>query len=178
MQIKLILFFLLILLSSCFENQQHKSQQHACKMRNEVISILTKRHKMESTELSCGGMFDCVQDLSLTFEIEGPKTKEELRRIMVDSLETFLKAINNDKQLRPYLIIYPFSIKQIYLTIFVRDKDQYYIWHPEIRRVSMHLNGITYITYDQEYNRTEFVETYEEAKKIIKSENQHPNNIK
>ncbi len=172
MNIKILLFLLLILLSSCFENQHYKSKQYACKVRNNVINILTNRHEMESTEFSGGGMFDCIQDLSLTFEIEGPKNKEELRRIMVDSLETFLNAINNDKQLRPYLITYPFSLKQIFLTIFVRGKEEYYIWHPEIRSVSILLNGITYITYDQKYNRTEFVETYEEAKKIIQSENQ------
>ncbi len=178
MKIKLLLFLLLILLSSCFENQHYKSNKYACKVRNDAIDSLTKRYAMESTEFGCGGMFDCVQDLSLTFEIKGPKTKEELRRIMVDCLDTFLNAINNDKQVRPYLLTYPFTLEEIYLTIYVRDKNNGYVYYPEISSVSILLDGITYTTYDQEKKRTELAETYEEAKKIIQSENQHPNNIK
>ncbi len=177
MKIKLSIFLLLLLLSSCFENQ-NEYMRYANRVTNEVINILIQRHNLEAIQFGGGSMRECIQDLSLTFEIERPKTKEELRRIMVDSLETFLNVINNDKQVRPYLITYPFTLRQIHLTIYVRDKDKNYALYPEINSVSLFKKGITYETCDQECNLTEFVETYEEAKKIIKSENKHPNNIK
>ncbi len=85
-----------------------------------------------------------------------------------------LYQINSNEEFRSCLIKYPFTIENVQIYIYNRDKTGEYVFDPEIGVADV-TNGLsTYITYDPEGQyceyKNEFKETYQEALEFLKRE--------
>ncbi|HEV8052861.1 MAG TPA: hypothetical protein VGP47_10235 [Parachlamydiaceae bacterium] len=161
---------------SCNSSSQHISPPYvemAAKIRSEVAHKLAKRHNMRIFGLG-GGMADCVNFLGLDFQIQGPLSKEQLRRILIDSVQELLKAVNSDEQIRPFLKNYPFTEKEIMITLFVIDKRGENIYDPQIAVATSGQGTMSYNTDDKDNKfvyKQKIKEDYQTALKIINDEN-------
>ncbi len=62
-----------------------------------------------------------VKLLGLDFQVRGPLLREEIRKILIESVHDFLVYVNSDAAVRPYLENYPFEIKNVEITLFFID---------------------------------------------------------
>ena len=85
----------------------------------------------------------------------------------------YLEAANHDEVLRPHLRDYPFTPKNLELTIYNQKEDGRDIYYPYICIVDSREGKIGYCTKDEtkKYGyKTEKYETYDEAVAILKKE--------
>lgn len=139
------------------------------KITNDVADVLSKRHKMTNIGKG-GGLANCVNTLSLSFQIKVTLTKEQLREKLIDCEEEFLKAINANEEIRPYLKNYPFRTNEIDITIYVVDNCGREVYDPHIGVAFVKGDKIIYKTTDPENTfryKSEFVENYNDALRII-----------
>ena len=62
--------------------------------------------------------------LSLFIDMVTLLTEQEARKLIINCVDDFLEAVNNDEQLRPFLRDFPFTAKNLDLTILNFDKNQ------------------------------------------------------
>ena len=174
------LMFLSLLIFNCIYggdlSSQHVSPPYvemAGKIRSEIAQMLAKRYNMKIFGIS-GGMADCVNMLGLDFQIQGPLPKEQLRRILIESVHELLEAVNSNQQIRPFLKNYPFTEKEIITTLFVIDKNRENVFDPEILVASSYHGRLIFNTKDKAVKygyKQEIKEDYETALKIVLEEN-------
>lgn len=112
--------------------------------------------------------------LTVMFDRKGePMTIEEGRRVIIDCIQEYLKDINNDEELRPYLKVYPFTIDNLHVAIINFAKDGSLVFDPILELITSRQEKIIYRTRDSadkyKYKNT-FEETYEEALGILQKE--------
>lgn len=171
------LIFILVFYS-CSNSEKNPLDQHvspqyvvlATKLRSEVANKLSKEFHM--TPVGEGGSFyDCVREIFLAFEIQGPLTKDQLRNVLVNSVEELRSAVNSNEELRPYLIVYPFTSQEIEITLFVSSKWDGNIYDPDISSATARKGNLIYRTTDKSDTfkyKSKATESYEDALKIIR----------
>ncbi len=165
---------ILILMFSLFNSNPPDTYRHpehikvAHAIQNEVGDRLEKRHKMENIG-QCGALFDKINGLGFRFQAIGPKTKEELRGILVDCTEELVNAVNQTEGIAQHLGSYPFSFDKVDLAIFLNDDRGYEIHYPSYGVVGI-TQGVLHYHTDEKggmgYKTTES-ESYEEALKVL-----------
>lgn len=140
---------------------------------NKVQKKLSKKYNM-SVVGSGGGMFTCVYQISISFQIKHPLTLEEARIILTDCAQEIIDEINACKELRPYLKDYPATIKNIDLAIYSSQPDGSSVYDPFIVVASVGSKGkIWFATRekDEPYKyKNEYTESFEEAVAIVKEQ--------
>ena len=135
--------------------------------------FLEKKYHMRQCATGLGGM-DKIWLMSLSFQRFGnPLNEIDSRELIIHCVDDFLEAINNNEELRPILESYPFTAKNLELTIFNYDKNQNSIYFPAIAVVSNSRGKIAFLTETAttKYGyHTEKYETYEEAVVILQNE--------
>lgn len=113
---------------------------------------------------SYGGSFydDDVKALYAGFTVNNTNniTYETARTLLVNSAEEFLKSINEDKMLNPYLNHYPFTYKDIEYTLTFKSQEG------EFLSSISSVNGVIfyYLNDQAQFNLVELVqEPYSEA---------------
>ncbi|MGA8164443.1 MAG: hypothetical protein WB791_05370 [Waddliaceae bacterium] len=94
----------------------------ARQIMNEFAGDMEKQHSLFCYG-SGGGFLKQVNVISLSFATIGPKSLEELRLMMVTITEDFLQRINNDEQIREYLVHYPFQPSDLKFRILLMGLD-------------------------------------------------------
>ncbi len=167
--------------SSCVSPYQY-SEPIYCEMADNITAqtakILTKRHQLDVIGTG-GGCMDHVNMLALSFLIYRPLTVESAREIIVDCVEEFLFQINSNEEIRPYLKNYPFTPKELKISIFSHTEKNEAVYDPYISVVSnstRHDSTQTMLWFrtkapDQPFGyKTEIEEDYQEALRIVKGE--------
>ncbi len=137
---------------------------------------LGKKYHMSQCCTGLSGM-DKVWQMALSFQRYGiPLTEKEARILIINCVDDFVKAINQEEQIRQYLRDYPFSAKNIDMAIYNFGKDNNEALFPFIAVVSNSKNKITYFTLikDKLQYHTEKFETYDEAVAILQIEKENP----
>ena len=148
-----------------------KDEQAVNRILNEVACILKKKYKMDpiATEVSMPG--GIVKRLGLDFQVRGPLSKEEIRKLLIEAAEQLLSTINMDMEVRPYLEIYPFTIKNVTISLFILDSTRRRVDHPYIGIASIRRGKLDYWTLVNKNNIpkriTESEESYDEAKEKL-----------
>lgn len=137
-----------------------KKELAANKLIIETAETLAKRHNMFAVGEGGRMLFE-IEILSLSFRVDRYLTKEEGRLIAVDCVEEFLKNINKDERIRPYLKNYPFTPKNVSILLFMFDEKGYGACHPNIGVVDASHEKIIYKT--DERGKPGYKETYEES---------------
>lgn len=177
--IRFVYFSLLLLnllgcnrIFNCNNRKQESYVSTAQELRNRIGSELADKYHMHLIGIG-GGMADKVNVLYLSYQMQGPRSKEELRGILVDCVETLLKAFNNSQELRPHLKNYPFTANEVEIAIFLVDEKGFGMREPYITVASSENNELWYrVTskgHSPKYKSREF-ESYQEALDLVQKE--------
>ncbi len=115
-------------------------------------------------------MPDKIHELDVDYTSSIYVNVEQARKLFIDNSQIFLNEINGDTILRPYLVEYPFTEKNIAFTLsFENERAQMYP-PPYIAYVSIINSKIYYHFYlaEQEKLLNIHEETYQEALKIVR----------
>lgn len=114
-------------------------------------------------------MMEDVKMLSLSFTSNKCEGIDPARKLAIDSVNLFLKDINSNQEIRPYLHNYPFTSKNIELTIYFRDKNCEQIGNRSISYVTASDGQINYRVKKNNRYADYHTETFEEAENILKA---------
>jgi hypothetical protein len=124
---------------------------------------------------SGGAMHEKVEMSFLSFTIYQPLNKDALRCLLINCVEDFLKIINTNEELRPHLIHYPFTEKEIKLEIFPKYPNGREVFDPIPWVISASNGKIIYRTQTPEgkikyEDKQVDEESFEEARKIVQQQ--------
>lgn len=114
-----------------------------------------------------------IRYLELEFQIQGPFSKIEARKVLLDIAHDFLTDLNADAELCSYLKNHSFTIKNIGITLFIINEKGYRFIDPDLGVASILKGTLQYKTMDTKYDevikrelpffKSITSETYEEA---------------
>lgn len=141
------------------------------RMRSKLIRQLCQKYNMEPCGIYDQAFDGIIEAIGADFEINKILSKDEIRKILVDCTEEFLKEMNANKEIRPELKTYPCTAKNVRISIFITDPSREKTYDPNIA-VAVILNGtIHYRTNDKDNQfqyKSKTEEPYEEALKLVK----------
>lgn len=118
-----------------------------------------------------------IQYLELEFQIDGPLSRSEIRKILIKLAHDFLADINSDVQLCSYLRNNSLTIKEIGIGLFLVDLSGRGLRDPAIGIADISKGELEYDilveTYDVDFKKnipsfkSKYRESYEEAVKIL-----------
>lgn len=99
---------------------------------------------------------------------------EQARKLYIDIIEEYLRYVNEDEEVRPYLHNYPFTPVNLYFLLGFRENNQSIKGEGHVASIVISRNIVYYDAYHTNskklYNLHK--ETYEEALSIVKENNQ------
>jgi hypothetical protein len=168
---KKIFFFLalVIIMISC-DNETPNYIKLAHKIINQEAKKLEKEKGL--VLIGTGGrMMDDIEEMYMGFQYFKEVDLDTARKLLVYCIEKYLSAINSDEKVRPYLHNYPSTVKNVEIGIWFYKPDRTNLSWGKIYYVSA-INGVLsyYIKPSKNQSREAICEeTYEEALKIVKS---------
>ncbi len=138
---------------------------------------IEEKYNAQVSSVGVGGAHG-LYSISLSFHVKNNFTVDEARYIIEDSAIIFLKNINSNVMLRPYLVEYPFPPSRISVSFFITDETYDPVRTPgELVSVILHLGEIKYKTVEKAGRvraADKYIilhqETFEEAKRIVDDE--------
>jgi hypothetical protein len=144
-----------------------QSEQIVDHLLYQIKHSLGKKYKMKTIATNVAMPGGIVKLLGLDFHIRGPLSREELRHLLVDLAQDFVAFVNSDQAIKPYLENYPFEVKNIDITLFIRDSRGIRLEDPYIGVAGISRGRLDYqilITADDIPSvKNESEESYEEA---------------
>jgi hypothetical protein len=125
---KYILVFLILTLTiGCSQAEIGCSQTEdyevlATRIESQTAKQLKREKGLVPTGNS-GQMMGNIKSMGLSFNYYHLLNLEEARELLLYASNVFLKNINENKEIRPYLHNYPFTSKNIELVIFIYQAD-------------------------------------------------------
>lgn len=136
---------------------------------------LEKKYNMSFSGIGGGG-HPKINLMFLSFHLKTyPHTLEKARELIIHCIDDYLVAVNSDEGIRPHLENYPFTAKNIGLSIVLYDEKGRDVYDPWIDSVAAEEGLIGFFTSDKEKHlhcKFEKYETYDEAVAILKAQQQ------
>lgn len=166
----IIIFFVV----SCSENAQNFGYKP-----NPVSIIINEIEKKVFSQLQIeknlypfefgGGGKDPVKLLHFGFLYFNEIEIKEARELIITAGDQFLKEINANEQMRPYLANFPFKPENIQVEIFLKRQDKSEIGLEKLRVITMRDAEVRYYIRSSETKRLTIVykETYDEASRKL-----------
>ena len=135
-----------------------------------VSKLIQKKYKI--TPIGSGGKAfgGPITQFSLSFNIRAPLSREDLRKILINSSKDFLSIVNSEKEVQPYLVPKPFKLENIKIIIFNYDKTGRDVFDPliTVAKISDGILSFRSMDPEKEYTvKNYYNETYEEALKLV-----------
>lgn len=144
----------------------------ANKITKEVAIKLEKEKGLRC--IGTGGrMMNDIQRMGMSFQLFHEVDLIEARKILVYVIIEYLKLINENKNIRPYLHNYPFQPKNVEIRIWMQKPDGQDVPPDKLDYVSSINATLRYYLPDEPKIGTEkklYEETYDEALKIVQDE--------
>ena len=115
-----------------------------------------------------------IRKLVLTFDTKKPHTKEELRKLLIETAHVLLNQVTQNEEVQQFIYEKPFTIKNVQITIFNRQKNGLNVLDPGVSNVQIMRGVLNYSSIDQEDRfkyKNKHEESYEEAMEILKKSN-------
>ncbi|WP_420421708.1 hypothetical protein [Simkania sp.] len=145
------------------------------KISDEITARTAKKlsRKYQLDPIGSGGsMMHDVEMLALSFNCYRSLSINESRELVINCVNEYIKSINENEDIRPYLHDYPFSAQNIQIKIFFFGDENFQKIPPgKINVVSTGKKRVRYYTDsdEDEYKlETLHQETYEEALRIVR----------
>lgn len=165
----LIIIFSSFSLRSLTKNDKSQVVELAYNIRDDVAKKQSKKYNMIVQSEGIEVPNDVLNLLSLGFQIQGPLSKDELQRILIDCVSEFLCLVNSNEKIRPYLKNYPFTPQNIRVSLFVNDPGGGEVSPPHISIASASRNVLYFRIKDfsEPYNYVTEEEPYKDALKLL-----------
>ena len=176
----LLLMGLIVVSFSMDNNKMNQQLSEKSKMMYGFIEKTGKKlgEKYEMSPIGIGGGGGPKEKkiwlMSITFQRYGdPLTEQMARKLIINCVNDFLEIANNDEELKPFLQDYPFTAKNLELSVHNYDHDGYPIADPFIVIVNMCQGEVGYFTVEKNTShpfKTKKYEPFEKAVAILKEE--------
>jgi hypothetical protein len=113
-----------------------------------------------------------VKGLTLSFDTFNVMTRDQLRKILIESSQEFIQIINNNQPIQPFLANIPFDLSNVNIIIFVKDENNRDAYDPEISIASIRGGILVYKTIDKNDDfkfKNRYYESFEEAKQLTQN---------
>lgn len=140
-----------------------KEEQVVNSLIGRAAETLKQKYKMKPIGTTVSMPRCVVKNLGVHFQIHGPVTRSEIRKVLVEVAKDFLSMVNEDLELRPLLESYPFSAKNIDIALFIKDDTGKGIRDPYISYAGIRNGKLDYVILDETDVKDEFIESYEDA---------------
>lgn len=173
MKIEIILIFLatILLTYSCSLLEGNKDYVRKINRAQRAANASLKQQGYK--RCATGG--SCYGDLRLYAEDYDAyhdqfATIDEARLFIVEKAEAYMKVVNEDKEVRPYLHNYPFTARNLQLSFYFRDKNYKLISESYISSVRVNTGRVFYERRNpgEDWGRTIHTESYEQALALYK----------
>jgi hypothetical protein len=168
-------FFLLLLFlcsGSSYTSIQQRSKdsfQIAQYQLSETAERLEKAHQIVYFG---NGMKEKFRCLELYFHVHRKLSKDEARELLLACAEEFMDDINANEELRPHLLEFPFTLKNVGICFAFMDEAGTEFCHPDFSRAAWCFGKMEFVTKDPNKNggfKQIDEETHEEALALIKA---------
>ncbi len=151
-------------------NEIPKNERIQHRIIFDTANQLKKEKKLHFSGIG-GSNIDGIRMMHLSLDYDSPLDIASARRLIIYSGDLFLKNINTDKEIRPYLYQYPFTSKNIDIFISVQNDKSNMPTKEPLESIMLSYGTIRYLIYDENENLKEIHrESYEEALKIVQEE--------
>jgi hypothetical protein len=113
-----------------------------------------------------GQMMDDIQMMAMSFDYYQEVDFKTGRKLIVQVINEYLSAINNNKEIRPYLHEYPFTAKNVEIRIFIYNPDRSELPLEKIDCIECINGGLEYYTRSNP-RQAIYEESYEKAAQEI-----------
>lgn len=165
---KYLVTTLLMLMCSC----QHKSNYSSIvnKISNSYSSELYKSQDFDLIGTG-GATAGDIKELFLDYWSHRLVDLCEARILYVNTVEGFIKLVNENKEIRPYLHDFPFTIKNTEISLGFVDEKNCHVKNKKIAFVFEVHGNIHYCISSKDTLVTVHVEPYEKALRIVNEQN-------
>ncbi len=160
------IFFLIFLVGCNFEPEEPRKptkQETAIAVRNRTAHQL----KVENNLIPCGSgsqMMNQIEMLALAFDYFQPLDIDSARPLLITAADKFLKEINEDESIRPYLSNYPFEPKNIEIIMYLYQPNRTIVPDGDLTVIDLEQGKCRYkINGPDDRFHTILEETYEDA---------------
>ncbi len=125
MKLRLIIYFILYCLFTACTSLSYEISEDE-KIVNKITSETARKLKREKKLylVGTGGrMMHEVEMMYMGFDFFKEINLNEARELLIYAINEYLYAINNNEEIRQYLITYPFTAKNVEIGIWVRKPD-------------------------------------------------------
>ena len=167
------LFFMPLIAISCGNPNLPDKVYYTNLVRSRVAKRLANKYDLKISQLGAN-IPDKVNLIFVEFEIERILTKDEYRKIVVDSVEEFVKEVNQYEEIQPFLANKPFTHENVALLFLISVNGDRAPEPPDFLYVGYNHGELFYKS--QEYPGDDVFhenirEPYEEAKqKVLEGE--------
>ena len=160
-----MIVFFFIILSSCFGYQS----PYYIKLADKITAKTAK--KLEEQKhlylIGTGGqMMDDIQMMAMSFAYYQEVSIETARELIVYAISNYLSAINTNAEIKPYLHEYPFTAKNVEISIFIYNPDRSKLPQEKIYCIECMKGKIGYYTRANPHQAI-CEENYEKALQVI-----------
>ena len=151
-------------------------EPHYCKLSNKIVSDYSRELAKEKGLFlsgSGGAMMDDIKKINVIYTSFTALNVERARQLYIEVTEEYLKRINQNEKIRPYLHNYPFRFDNLDLRISFKDENNK---RQSGGNVALIFKGRNHDLYYEGYDleKDDFYslhrEPYEEALKIVRKE--------
>lgn len=171
---KLIIFLLFICMFQNIDlkaDEIDKEDRIAIGINLEIVELFEKKYKLTLGGTQISGPRE-IKLMGLMFDLKQSLDKDEARKLIVETTEKYLEKINSNVEIRPYLSNYPYTLKNVTISIFLHDDKGELFYTPKIGVVSSSDGLIEYQRWtkiEDYYDIAEETELFEEAAKKVKN---------
>ena len=159
--VTLLMLFSVISLPCCSKKPSEPIYcQYADDITHPYIAYVSKKYQLYCYGQG-GGFLQNVNKIILYFENQNKKLDVEQSRILiVNCVEELLQRINKYERIRPYLQNYPFTNKEIKISIAFYNKTEKRVEQKYIAFIFIKNGKLTYCSYNHETKQ--FIDMHEE----------------
>jgi hypothetical protein len=160
---------LCLCLTGCVSNG--KTGKEHTKIVDRITAKYVRKARDEGFVISAtgGGMMGDIRHIRLELDTVANLEIPQVREIIVRKEEELLDMLNADREVRPYLHVYPCGIEIFRLGIGFSDPAGSFAELPYIAYATVLVGRVNYSIFDQDKRRLDKVydEPYEEAYRIV-----------
>lgn len=160
---------LLLFVYGCSSFDYHVPEYE--KMADEITEKIAKKLEEEKKLRlvgTGGSMIDDIQMMAMSFDYYQEVDLSTARELLVEVINAYLSAINDNETIRPHLHNYPFTAKNIQIRIWIHPPDQTKLPLNKIFYISA-LDGILayYLKVPEHSREALHTETFEKAQQEL-----------
>lgn len=168
---KVVLIFFLMVFATCCDSPRIENPYTLSQKELAVSQVIKKAFVQLKNEKNlypfgtAGRMMNQIKMLGLSLHYYEPIDIEQARELLVYSTTLFLKMINDNEQIRPYLQNYPFTSENIQIRIYLQMPDGSEPETGKLTIAEMLEGNLEYVVRNCETNRLTMLyeETFDEA---------------